>query len=418
MRVVDATGRLKLRTMKCGGQVWYAAIRIPGATPADTTRRLGSAWTKDGRPRGGRPEAGYLTRRQAEDALRDLLDAERRKVAAGFYDRAAMPTVAEVADEWLSAKARADGVREKTLRDYRAIVQRHLLPRFGALAVDVVEPHDVELWKEAQLDAGMSARNVVKCLMVLSQVFTHAQRHHRLERNPARLVRRPTVRYDRSRFNVLTPAQMRAVADAMPTPAGRAAALVAGWTGVRIGELIELRWKDVAWLDGRLHVRRSFGPNGVNGTKGGHGRSVPMLPELAALLDGLSRRDHSTGPDDLVLVDERDGRLGPEGLRDAFYAALGPAGLAHLREVDPKLRWHDLRHSFASLAVKVKPLSDVQAWLGHADVKTTMRYVHSVPAARDAELLATAFAAADGAGDPRAPAGAPNVRTSSATERT
>ena len=102
----------------------------------------------------------------------------------------------------------------------------------------------------------------------------------------------------------------------------------------------------------------------MKGTKGGHGRSVPMIPELAALLDGLSRRDHSTGPDDLVLVDEPDGGSGRSGLRRHFYSALDGAGLAHLREVDPKLRWHDLRHSFASLAVKVKPLSDVQACSG------------------------------------------------------
>ncbi|WP_156028225.1 tyrosine-type recombinase/integrase [Candidatus Solirubrobacter pratensis] len=414
-RAQRPTGRLKRRTLKSGEEVWYAATRVPGRRPMDTTSRLGPVAAK-----GGRPLAGQLTRRMAEDALRDLLDAERRKVADGGYERATMPTVAEVADSWLTAKARPDGVREQTWRDYQAVLNRHLLPTFGGLAVDAIEPADLEAWKEEQLDEGMSARGVVKCLMVLSQVFTHAQRRHRLERNPAggKLVPRPRVRYDRSRFNVLTPAQMRAVADAMPTSAGRAAVLVSAWTGVRIGELVELRWRDVAWLDERLHVRRSHGRNGTKGTKGGHGRSVPMIADLAALLDGLSQRDHSTGLDDLVLVDELGDRLNGWTLRRHFYGALGPAGLAHLRESDPPLRWHDLRHSFASLAVKVKPLSDVQALLGHAHITTTMRYVHSVPGQRDAELLGAAFAAADGASDPRTPAGAPNRASSQRTERT
>ena len=50
--------------------------------------------------------------------------------------------------------------------------------------------------------------------------------------------------------------------------------LISAWTGVRQGELVELRWKDVAWADQRLHIRRSYGTNGIKGTKGGHGRSA------------------------------------------------------------------------------------------------------------------------------------------------
>jgi integrase len=50
----------------------------------------------------------------------------------------------------------------------------------------------------------------------------------------------------------------------MPTAHGRAAVLISAWTGVRVGELVELRWRDAAWTDQRLHVRRSYGQNGVN----------------------------------------------------------------------------------------------------------------------------------------------------------
>jgi len=182
----------------------------------------------------------------------------------------------------------------------------------------------------------------------------------------------------------------------MPTDAGRAAVLASAWSGVHVGELVELRWKDVAWSDQRLHVRRSYGSNGIKSTKSGSGRSVPMIPDLVALLDGVSRRDHSTLADDLCFVDEKGDRLNSFTLRRHFYDALAAAGLGHLREADPPLRWHDLRHTFASHAVKVMDsLSDVQALLGHAHIATTMRYMHYQPGAAEAERLAAAFAEPD-----------------------
>ena len=62
-------------------------------------------------------------------------------------------------------------------------------------------------------------------------------------------------------------------------------------------------------------------------------------------------------------------------LRERFHEAREQAGLKHLR-------FHDLRHTFGTLAVRVFPLTDVKAYMGHADVQTTMLYVHHVPAAR------------------------------------
>jgi integrase len=393
------SGFVHPKRLATGETALYSKLRIPDPSRPSgyrtENRLIGRLWT-----RGGRPPAGYVTKRGAQDLLRErIVDAGRR--AGDAPERAPAPIFEEVAAEWLRAKARRDdGVRVRTWRDYRAIVNTHLLPTFGRRPVDEIRPADVEAFKEAQLERGVSARSVVRQLMVAGQVFGHAVRRHGLASNPARAeaVPRPRVKYDRSRFAVLAPAQVRAVAAAMPGQHGRAAVLVAAWTGVRKGELIELRWRDVLWGDQRLHVRRAYSPDeDVKTTKGGHGRSVPMIPDLVALLDGLSRRDHSTGDDDLVLVNERGGRLCGHTLTRQFYAALRAAGLGHLREADPPLRFHDLRHTFATLAVKVKPLSDVQALCGHADISTTMRYVHYVPGARDAELLASAFADDDGA---------------------
>ena len=98
-----------------------------------------------------------------------------------------------------------------------------------------------------------------------------------------------------------------------------------------------------------------------------------------------------TGPDDRVFAIRDRRGLDDGDMRDAFYAALAAAGLGHLRAEDPD-RFHDLRHTFGTLAVQRLPVTDVQACMGHADVKTTMRYVHHVPkhdaAARFSEFLA------------------------------
>ncbi len=106
---------------------------------------------------------------------------------------------------------------------------------------------------------------------------------------------------------------------------------------------------------------------------------MPLIDQAAAALDGLSRRGYLTGPDDHVFVSATGGPLDDTDMRDGFYAALEAAELGHLREQDDPIVFHDLRHTFGTLAVQVWPVTDVQAYMGHADIKTTMRYVHHVP---------------------------------------
>jgi integrase len=103
-------------------------------------------------------------------------------------------------------------------------------------------------------------------------------------------------------------------------------------------------------------------------------------------------RQDSLGPDDLVFPNPVGGPLLDDDVRDAFYAALNAAGLGHLREKDDPIVYHDLRHTFGTLAVRIAPVTDVEQWLGHADVQTTMRYVHYVPQHDNAAKLSAAFA--------------------------
>ena len=124
----------------------------------------------------------------------------------------------------------------------------------------------------------------------------------------------------------------------------------------------------------------------MKSTKSGKTRSVPMVPELAAAIDGLSRRDRFTGPDDFVFVGSDGGPLDGSALRRRYAVAQKKAGL-------PLLRFHDLRHSFGTVAANAAlSASELQAWMGHADYRTTSRYLHYRSRGDEARRLAGAFA--------------------------
>jgi integrase len=89
------------------------------------------------------------------------------------------------------------------------------------------------------------------------------------------------------------------------------------------------------------------------------------------------------------------GHLNDDDVRDAFYAALVEAELGHLRTKTDPIVFHDLRHTFGTQrAAKGIDLRRIQAWMGHADIQTTMRYSHYVPQHDDAARLTAAFSTA------------------------
>ena len=132
----------------------------------------------------------------------------------------------------------------------------------------------------------------------------------------------------------------------------------------------------------------SGGPAAVTSAGGASGTASPRAPATSKALDGLSRRERFTGDDDLVFVDDLGGHVDDWRLRKRFETALENAGLK-------RLRLHDLRHTFGTLAVQAFPLTDVKAFMGHADIQTTMIYVHHVPQADAAAKLSRPVAATD-----------------------
>ncbi len=109
-----------------------------------------------------------------------------------------------------------------------------------------------------------------------------------------------------------------------------------------------------------------------------------MAPDVASALAQLGRREDWVGDDDLVFAGETGSYLDGSALRRRYKAALTAAALR-------PLRFHDLRHTFGTRMIAKADIRRVQEWMGHADIQTTMRYLHYSPRPEDAQLVAEAF---------------------------
>jgi integrase len=131
-------------------------------------------------------------------------------------------------------------------------------------------------------------------------------------------------------------------------------------------------------------VRGSYSAGHLTTPKSGKVRAVPLAPDVATALATLGRRDLMTGDDDLVFIGPTGSYVDGSALRRRYKKALAAAGLR-------PLRFHDLRHTFGTRMIATADIRRVQEWMGHADIQTTMRYLHYAPRAEDAALVAKAF---------------------------
>ena len=233
----------------------------------------------------------------------------------------------------------------------------------------------------------------MKLSAILHAVFERAKKTQRVTVNQMDDVERLRVRYVPEDYSFYTPEEVMALVRETEHPSDDTAGsqqdaaifLTAAFTGLRMGELLALRVRDVDFVADAIRVLGSYDfEAGVGTTKGGRGRSVPMVGEVATTLARLLQRDRFTAPDDAVFVNDTGGHVDGSALRRRYKAAQKRAALR-------PIRFHDLRHTFGSLSITVGSTRDVQEWLGHADARTTARYVHYRKRTDEAQRLAQAF---------------------------
>ncbi|MHB8695446.1 MAG: tyrosine-type recombinase/integrase [Solirubrobacteraceae bacterium] len=343
--------------------------------------RLGPAWTER-----GRPPAGYFTKRLAEDWLRSTLDEARRGTLPGMVRTDA--TFADAAAEYLRYIAEDRGRKASTVEDYRSIIRVHLLPTFGEMrledvSVAAVEAFQASLGQREHRGRRITPRTRNKVLNVLHGVFVRARRVRGLSTNPVAAIERHPQRSSGD-IDVFSPEEVWALVRAAEDERDAAIFVTAAFTGLRMGELRALHWRDVDFPRSVMRVRASYAAGELSVPKSGKVRSVPMVAEVAQYLARLGERAELTGEDDLVFAEPEGTWLNDDKLRVRYERTLRVAGLR-------RLRFHNLRHTFGSLAITRADIVEVQAWMGHADIQTTMRYLHYRDRGQAAQRLGDAF---------------------------
>ncbi|HEY8865766.1 MAG TPA: site-specific integrase, partial [Solirubrobacteraceae bacterium] len=359
------------RVERTRGPVWYAKYRLPDGRQVQ--RKIGPAWTER-----GRPPAGYLTKRTAEAWLGELLHDARRGTLPGMVQTGA--TFNDAATEYLRYAEHDRGCKPSTLQGYRSVIEAHLLPEFGETPVEAVTTQAIERWIAT---VQRSARTRNKLLILLHGILRRARKLYGLPANAAASVEKFPQRRSGD-IEVFSPEEVLALVRAADSAQDAAIYRTAAFTGLRRGELLALHWRDVDFTGSVIRVRASYAAGQLTTPKSGRVRSVPMASQVARTLAELGQRQFLTGDDDLVFVGELGSYVDGSALRRRYDAALKRAELRHLR-------FHDLRHTFGTRMIAKADIRRVQEWMGHADVQTTMKYLHYVPREEDAALVDEAF---------------------------
>jgi len=202
-------------------------------------------------------------------------------------------------------------------------------------------------------------------LQVLRRLFNWAIEQGLATENPVRRVK--FFRADTKRLRYLTEDEYKRLLDEADkvyrSPLLRDAIELAVHTGLRRGNLLELRWDWVDWLNRVVRVPRS---------KSGKPHAVPLGATAYAILQGLWT-DRGDSPFVFAHANGKRAGQGARALRRGFDTAAENAGLEDIR-------WHDLRHTFASwLVMRGASLRAVSELLGHQTMQMTMRYAHLSP---------------------------------------
>lgn len=361
------------------GNAWYGQWRAAGR---QVKRKLGPARCPQ------HPDG--MTRSQAERELRRRVEEVKTPASASSV------SLADAGGRFIDHLETVKGRKHSTIQDYRIILRAHLVPAFAA-PVGAIETADVERFIQDQLRDGAARQSVLNRVNLLSGILGYSVRQGWAAANAVATAERPAPSPAGDELRYLTPEEVEAVIREVPEDAfgstERALYLTAAMTGLRQGELIALRWRDVDWSAGVVRVTHSYSRGQLGRPKSRRSqRAVPMADRVAGSLERHFQASRYTADDDKVFCHPDTGHyLDASKVRRRFQAAARCAGV---REV----RFHDLRHTFGTaMAAAGAPMRDLMAWMGHADFTTTLRYAHySAEQSRGAEYAERAFARPSG----------------------
>lgn len=285
--------------------------------------------------------------------------------------------IEELAELWKTDKK--NYVRPSTYSTYVVLFEKHLLPEFGreiAVSESMVQEYILR-----KLDEGLSHDTVREIVIVLKMIMRHGASLGLCKR-PDWELRYPRTNHPATLKTLQTEDVFRLIDSINEHPDSRGIGIcISLYTGLRIGEICALKWGDIDFRTGILHVRSTIervynkdsrpprceiviGPPKTLSSQ----REIPLAEDINVLLKtfGAAKKD----PTHFVLSDSAT-PIEPRCYRNYFAHRLDSLGI-------PRIRFHALRHSFATRCIeRGADYKTVSSLLGHSDVRTTLNlYVH------------------------------------------
>lgn len=340
---------------------------------------------------------GFTTRKAAATALRE----EIRKTERGEWVEPSKQRLDAYLEDWIAGQR----LSSSTLASYRKNIRLHIAPHLGATPMSRLTGSAIDVWMRklessgrADGAGGLSARTVRYVFTILRAALSDAVKHGRLATNPTDRATPPSPSEAR-------PPEMKAwtaseLSRFLAWAESRDRELALAWrvlavTGMRRGEVLSLRWRDIDFDRGTAEVRRSVGVVKTKGqgevieegpTKTGRARKVDLDPSTVTAL--RSYRANRGGlaltlaRDDALVFGTLDGSVRhPERFSRRFTEQVAQARRALGEDALPTIRLHDLRHTHASLLLADGvPVKVVSERLGHASPTITLGvYQHVMP---------------------------------------
>jgi integrase len=310
---------------------------------------------------------------------------------SGFTFEAGNLTLGDYLDRWLKDSVK-DSVKQRTFENYAYVVRLHLAPALGSIKLKALTPAHVQALYRSKLDSGLSARTVQLMHTTLHKALKQAVLWGLVPRNVTEAVVAPRV--TKKEIHPLTSGQTRVLLDGAKGGRFEALYVLAVTTGLRRGELLGLRWTDVDLKRGYLQVRQQLirTQSGLTFTspKRGKSRSVRLTKRAVEALDDHYKRQLQE-KQRLVELWQDIGLVFPTQVgkpMDADNLIKRSFGPLLNRAKLPRIRFHDLRHTFATLLLlRGTHPKVVQEMLGHANISQTMdTYSHVLPDMQEAAV--------------------------------
>ncbi len=349
---------VKVRPYKRGG--WEVDIRcmLPDGTEI-RERKKSRVSSKQGSVRWGRARESELLVQQQPKPRKEV------------------PTLARFASRFLEHHCRANRQKASGIQRKESILRVHLKPMLGRKRLDEISNEDVQrLKRKLKRKAPSTVNNI---LTVLSKLLKVAVEWRVIDTLPCtiKLLPRPQAEADYWDFHEFDRLVEKGTDG---SPNARLVVLLGGQAGLRMGEMIALRWEDVDLERRHLRVQQNDWRGHLDTPKGGRRGVVDLCDRLASALREHQAHSRLRSKDGRVLCREDGSPLTERIVRRLVERAEHLAGLPHKGV-------HALRHTFgAHLAMRGAPQKAIQELMRHADLSMTQRYTHLSPAARQSAV--------------------------------